>query len=50
MKPLLSVALLLALLAPSAPRAASRAPVRAASGMVGSADEIASAMGIAMLK
>lgn len=50
MKPLLSVALLLALLAPAAPRAASRAPVRGANGMVGSADELASAMGIAMLR
>jgi hypothetical protein len=49
MKRLLSMALICALVAigaPAAPRAASRAPVRASKGMVGSADEAASRVGV----
>jgi gamma-glutamyltranspeptidase / glutathione hydrolase len=50
MKPLVALTLVAALLVPAAPRAASRAPVRAAKGMVGSTDEHASRAGIDILR
>ncbi len=50
MKQLLAIAVAAALLLPASPRAASRAPVRAAKGMVGSNDEHASRVGVDILK
>jgi gamma-glutamyltranspeptidase/glutathione hydrolase len=50
MKHLAALAVVAALVVPVAPRAASRAPVRAAKGMVGSTDEHASRVGVDILK
>jgi gamma-glutamyltranspeptidase / glutathione hydrolase len=50
MRHLAALAVVAALLVPVAPRAASRAPVRAAKGMVGSTDEHASRIGVDILK
>lgn len=50
MKQLAALAVVAALFVPLSPRAASRAPVRAAKGMVGSTDEYASRVGVDILK
>jgi gamma-glutamyltranspeptidase/glutathione hydrolase len=50
MKQLAALAVVAALVVPVSPRAASRAPVRAAKGMVGSTDEHASRAGVDILK
>jgi gamma-glutamyltranspeptidase / glutathione hydrolase len=50
MKHLAALVVVAALVVPVAPRAASRAPVRAANGMVGSTDEHASRVGVDILK
>jgi gamma-glutamyltranspeptidase/glutathione hydrolase len=46
----IAVVVVTTLLAPAAPRAASRTPARAAKGMVGSTEEQASRIGVAILK